>query len=169
MTWPHSSTCVISGCPLEATAGWTICDGHRMRNSKPNIFTVWAFTGTICLPLTGRVGLVCCQAERFVGEALCNPMGFWQVEWKVWPLEAGDGELWLVWPKPGVTGAWPTTPARAAWGDRGAGFWGLRGPSDFLWDKELGEVQSDFGDQAEQATSVSQGSQEMLVGRRVRS
>ena len=140
-----------------------------MRNSKPNIFTVWAFTGTICLPLTGRVGLVCCQAERFVGEALCNPMGFWQVEWKVWPLEAGDGELWLVWPKPGVTGAWPTTPARAAWGDRGAGFWGLRGPSDFLWDKELGEVQSDFGDQAEQATSVSQGSQEMLVGRRVRS
>lgn len=87
----------------------------------------------------------------------------------MWPLEAGDGELWPVWSKPRVTGAWPTIPARDAWGDRGAGFWGLRGPSDFLWDKELGEVQSDFGDQTEQPTSVSQGSQEMLVGRRVRS
>lgn len=41
------------------------------------------------------------------------------------PLEAGDRELWLVWSKPGVTGAWPTTPAGDAWGDRGAGFWGL--------------------------------------------
>lgn len=91
------------------------------------------------------------------------------MEWKAWPLEAGDGELWLVWSKPGVTGARPTTPAGDAWGNRGSGFWGLRGPSDFLWDKGLEGVQSDFGDQAEQATSVSQGSQEMLVGRRVRS
>lgn len=75
----------------------------------------------------------------------------------------------MVWSKPGVTGAWLTTPAGDAWGDRGAWFWGLREPSDFLWDKGLGGVQFDFGDQAEQATSMSQGSQEMLVGRRVRS
>lgn len=39
---------------------------------------------------------------------------------------------------------------------------------DFLWDKGLGGVQSGLLNQAEQATSVSQGSQEMLVGRRVR-
>lgn len=88
------------------------------------------------------MGLVCCWAERFVGEALGEHMGLWQMYQKAWHLEAGDGESMLPWSRsPG-----PMRPAGDAEEDRAAGFSGsrgLQGPGDSLWDEGQGRLQGD--------------------------
>lgn len=125
------------------------------------------FTGTICLTFRLDEWDLSGARTRGLGKifAIQWDFGRWSGRHGLWRLVMEN----YGWCGPSLGDREPGHhTSRDAWGDRGVGFWGAPRARELFRDKGLRSPGLTLGIRQNRATSVSQGSQEMLVGRRVR-